>query len=432
MSKQNRRSFLKTLGLGATVATAATYTPFAIGGSSKKVVIVGGGMGGAVAAKYIKMMDKSVDVTLIEVNKDYYTGFTSNLVVSGERSLDEIKFGYDGLRGHGINVVIDKVINIDAQAKSVKTAGGKTFNYDRCIVAPGIDFRYDRINGYSEEVANTKITHAWKAGPQTVMLRDQIQSMRKGGTVIISAPPNPFRCPPGPYERTAQIAHYLKHNNPTAKILVLDDKEKFSKFGLFMGGWKKHYGYGTDNSMIEWVKGSAGGKIESVDVAGMKLSGEVDDYKGDVINIIPAQKAGHIAHVAGLTNDSGWCPIEGKTFESTIHKNIHVIGDAAIQSPLPKSGYAANSEGKVCAAAIVALLNGDKVPDPSYVNTCYSVIAPGDGISVAMVYAYKGGKIVKVEGSGGLTPDKFDAKFRAREEQNGYSWFDNITNDTFG
>jgi sulfide dehydrogenase [flavocytochrome c] flavoprotein chain len=432
MSKQNRRSFLKTLGLGATVATAATYTPFAIGGSSKKVVIVGGGMGGAVAAKYIKMMDKSVDVTLIEANKDYYTGFTSNLVVSGERSLDEIKFGYDGLRGHGINVVIDKVINIDAQAKSVKTAGGKTFNYDRCIVAPGIDFRYDRINGYSEEVANTKITHAWKAGPQTVMLRDQIQSMRKGGTVIISAPPNPFRCPPGPYERTAQIAHYLKHNNPTAKILVLDDKEKFSKFGLFMGGWKKHYGYGTDNSMIEWVKGSAGGKIESVDVAGMKLSGEVDDYKGDVINIIPAQKAGHIAHVAGLTNDSGWCPIEGKTFESTIHKNIHVIGDAAIQSPLPKSGYAANSEGKVCAAAIVALLNGDKVPDPSYVNTCYSVIAPGDGISVAMVYAYKGGKIVKVEGSGGLTPDKFDAKFRAREEQNGYSWFDNITNDTFG
>jgi sulfide dehydrogenase [flavocytochrome c] flavoprotein chain len=419
MSKQNRRSFLKTLGLGATVATAATYTPFAIGGSSKKVVIVGGGMGGAVAAKYIKMMDKSVDVTLIEANKDYYTGFTSNLVVSGERSLDEIKFGYDGLRGHGINVVIDKVINIDAQAKSVKTAGGKTFNYDRCIVAPGIDFRYDRINGYSEEVANTKITHAWKAGPQTVMLRDQIQSMRKGGTVIISAPPNPFRCPPGPYERTAQIAHYLKHNNPTAKILVLDDKEKFSKFGLFMGGWKKHYGYGTDNSMIEWVKGSAGGKIESVDVAGMKLSGEVDDYKGDVINIIPAQKAGHIAHVAGLTNDSGWCPIEGKTFESTIHKNIHVIGDAAIQSPLPKSGYAANSEGKVCAAAIVALLNGDKVPDPSYVNTCYSVIAPGDGISVAMVYAYKGGKIVKVEGSGGLTPDKFDAKFRAREEQNG-------------
>ncbi|SMN16170.1 Sulfide dehydrogenase [flavocytochrome C] flavoprotein chain precursor [uncultured Candidatus Thioglobus sp.] len=432
MNKQNRRSFLKTVGLGAAATTAAAYAPFAIGGSSKKVVIVGGGMGGAVAAKYIRMMDKSIDVTLIESNKDYFTGFTSNLVVSGQRSLDEIKFGYDGLRGHGINVVIDKATNIDANAKSVKTAGGKTFNYDRCIVAPGIDFRYDRIDGYNEDVANTKITHAWKAGPQTVMLRDQVQSMKKGGTVIISAPPNPFRCSPGPYERVSQIAGYFKKHNPTAKILVLDDKEKFSKFGLFIGGWKKHYGYGTDNSMIEWVKGSAGGKIESVDVAGMTLSGEVDDYKGDVINIIPAQKAGNIAHVAGLTNASGWCPIEGKTFESTIHKNIHVIGDAAIQSPLPKSGYAANSEGKVCAAAIVAMLNGDKVPDPSYVNTCYSVIAPGDGISVAMVYAYKGGKIVKVKGSGGLTSGKFNAKLRGREEQYGYSWFDNITQDTFG
>jgi sulfide dehydrogenase [flavocytochrome c] flavoprotein subunit len=378
------------------------------------------------------MMDKYIDVTLIEANKDYYTGFTSNLVIGGDRDIDKIKFGYDGLRGHGVNVVIDKVTNIDANAKTVKTAGGKTFSYDRCIVAPGIDFRYDKIDGYNESVANTKITHAWKAGPQTVMLRDQVQSMKKGGTVIISAPPNPFRCPPGPYERTAQIAHYLKQHNPTAKILVLDDKEKFSKFGLFTAGWAKHYGYGTDNSMIEWVKGSAGGKIESVDVAGMTLSGEVDDYKGDVINIIPAQKAGHIAHVAGLTNASGWCPIEGKTFESTIHKDIHVIGDAAIQSPLPKSGYAANSEGKVCAAAVVALLNGQKVPDPSYVNTCYSVIAPGDGISVAMVYAYKDGKIIKVKGSGGLTPGKFNAKFREREEQYGYSWFDNITHDTFG
>ena len=184
--------------------------------------------------------------------------------------------------------------------------------------------------------------------------------------------------------------------------------------------------------MIEWVKGSAGGKIESVDVAGMTLSGDVDDYQGDVINIIPAQKAGDIAHVAGLTNKSGWCPIKGDTFESTIHSNIHVIGDAAIQSPLPKSGYAANSEGKVCAAAVVALLNGDKAPDPSYVNTCYSVIAPGDGISVAMVYNFKDGKINKVKGSGGLTPSKFDARLRAREQENGYSWYDNIINDTFG
>ncbi len=432
MNKQNRRSFLKTVGLGATAATAATYTPFAIGGASKKVVVVGGGMGGAVAAKYIRMMDKSVEVTLIEANENYFTCFGSNEVLSGVRQMDDIKFGYQGLKDHGIKVVIDKVVDIDASGKTVKTEGGKSFAYDRCIVSPGVSFRYDKIDGYNEGVANSTITHAWKAGPQTALLRDQIHSMKKGGTVIISAPPNPFRCPPGPYERAAQIAHYLKHNNPTAKILVLDDKEKFSKFGLFTAGWAKHYGYGTDNSMIEWVKGSAGGKIESVDVAGMSLSGEVDDYQGDVINIIPAQKAGHIAHVAGLTNKSGWCPIKGDTFESTIHDNIHVIGDAAIQSPLPKSGYAANSEGKVCAAAVVALLNGDKAPDPSYVNTCYSVIAPGDGISVAMVYNFKDGKINKVKGSGGLTPGKFNARLRAREQENGYSWYDNIIRDTFG
>jgi sulfide dehydrogenase [flavocytochrome c] flavoprotein subunit len=432
MNKQNRRSFLKTVGLGVGVATATTYAPFAIGGARKRVVIVGGGMGGAVAARYIKIMDNTIDVTLIEANKDYYTGFTSNLVISGERSLDEIKFGYDGLRNRGINVVIDKAVDIDANAKVVKTASGQSFSYERCIVAPGISFRYDKIGGFNENIANTKITHAWQAGAQTILLRDQIQSMKKGGTVIISAPPNPFRCPPGPYERAAQIAHYLKHNNPTAKILILDDKEKFSKQGLFTAGWARHYGYGTDNSMIEWVEGTAGGRIEELDVANMTLISEFEDFKGDVINIIPAQKAGNIAQVVGLTNNSGWCPIKGDTFESTIHSNIHVIGDAAIQSPMPKSGYAANSEGKVCAAAVVALLNSKKVPDPSYVNTCYSVIAPNDGISVAMVYAFKNGKITKIKGSGGLTPSKFNAKFRAREEQYGYSWFDNITNDTFG
>lgn len=432
MKKQDRRSFLKTVGLGATVATAASYTPFAIGGASKKVVVVGGGMGGAVTAKYIRMMDKSIDVTLIEANENYFTCFGSNEVLSGGRKLDDLKFGYHGLKNHGVNVVIDKAVDVDANAKKVKTAGGKTFNYDRLVISPGVSFRYDKIDGYNDKVANTKITHAWKAGPQTALLRDQIKSMRKGGTVIISAPPNPFRCPPGPYERAAQIAHYLKNHNPTGKVLVLDDKEKFSKFGLFTSGWARHYGYGTDNSLIEWVKGSAGGKIESVDVDGMTLSGEVDDYKGDVINIIPAQKAGEIAHIAGLTDKTGWCPIKGDTFESTIHKNIHVVGDSAIQAPLPKSGYAANSEGKVCAAAVVALLNGEKAPEPSYVNTCYSVIAPGDGISVAMVYNFKNGKINKVKGSGGLTPSKFDSKLRPREQENGYSWYDNIVHDTFG
>ena len=268
---------------------------------------------------------------------------------------------------------------------------------------------------------------------QTKLLHDQLHSMKNGGTVIVAPPRNPFRCPPGPYERVSQMAHYLKHNKPKSKIIVLDSKDKFSKFGLFTNGWKKHYGYGTENSMIDWIPAYKGGKIEGVDANARVVTAEFDDFKADVINIIPAQKAGKIAFTAGLVNESGWCPIKGDTFESTIHKNIHVIGDAAVASPLPKSGYAANSEAKVCAAAIVALLNSDKIPDPTFVNTCYSVIAPGNGISVAMVYGYKDGKIIKIKGSGGLTPDEtFDAKLRSREVEYGYSWFHNITSDAFG
>ncbi|KAA0445182.1 MAG: cytochrome C [Candidatus Thioglobus sp.] len=428
----NRRNFLKIVGAGGVVATAALYTPFAIGGAGKKVVVIGGGMGGATAAKYMRMMDKSIDVTLISADTNYYTGFASNEVISGERHMTSITFGYDGLRAHGVNIVIDTAVDINANKREVKLASGKILAYDRLIVAPGIDFKFDELEGYDSKIADEKIPHAWVAGVQTKLLHDQLHSMKNGGTVVVAPPRNPFRCPPGPYERVSQMAHYLKHNKPKSKIIVLDAKDKFSKFGLFTAGWKKHYGYGTDNSMIEWIPAYKGGKIEGVDVNSMTVLGEFDEFKADVINIIPAQKAGKIAFTAGLTNDSGWCPIHGKTFESTIHKNIHVIGDSSIASPLPKSGYSANSEAKACAGAIVALFNGDQAPDPTFVNTCYSVIAPGNGISVAMVYSYKDGKIVKVKGSGGLTPSEFNAQLRDREVEYGHTWFNNITQDAFG
>jgi len=432
-NQHNRRDFLKIAGAGSIAATSALYTPFAIGGSSKKVVIIGGGMGGATAAKYLRMMDKSIEVTLISADTNYYTGFASNEVISGMRHLTSITFNYDGLRKHGVNIIIDTAADINAQRKTVKLASGKTIGYDRLIVAPGIDFKFDAIEGYDSKIANEKIPHAWVAGSQTKMLHNQLRAMKDGGTVVLSAPVNPFRCPPGPYERASQMALYLKRNKPKSKIIILDSKDKFSKFGLFTSGWKKHYGYGTDNSMIEWIPAYKGGHIEEVDANSMTVTAEFDDFKADVINIIPAQKAGRIAFTAGLVNDSGWCPIQGNTFESTIHKNIHVIGDAALAGPMPKSGYAANSEAKACAAAIVAILNSDKIPDPSFINTCYSVIAPGNGISVAMVYAYKNGKIVKVKGSGGLTPnEQFDKKLRAREVEYGYTWFHNITQDAFG
>ena len=431
MSQFTRRNFLKVTGVAAAATTALGYSSFAIGGARKKVVVVGGGIGGATAAKYIKMMDSSIDVTLIEANKVYHTCFMSNEVLAGERAISSIRFNYNGLKKHGVKVVHDWVTSIDPDKRVVKTKGGHRFGYDRCIVSPGIDFRWDTIDGYDAKVAE-KIPHAWKAGSQTVILRKQLEAMRDGGTVIIAPPPNPFRCPPGPYERASLIAAYLKKHKPKSKIIILDPKDKFSKFGLFTGGWKRHYGYGTDNSMIEWISGSKGGKVESVDPATMTVQADVEAFKGDVINIIPAQKAGKIAFATGLTNDKGWCPIDGKTFESTIHKNIHVIGDSSVASPLPKSGYAANSEAKVAAAAVVALLNGGSAPQPSWVNTCYSIIHPGEGISVAMVYAYKDGKIVKVKGSGGLTPSEFDAEMRAREEQYAHSWFKNITADVFG
>ncbi len=431
MNSINRRKFLQYSGAAVVASTSVGLGSFAIAQGTKKVVVVGGGIGGATAAKYLRMMDSSIEVTLIEPNADYHTCFMSNEVLSGERSIDSIRFTYDGLKGHGVNVVQDMVTGIDADKRAVMTAGGQSFNYDRCVVSPGVDFKWETIEGYDKEVAE-KVPHAWKAGPQTALLRSQLEAMDDGGTVIIAPPPNPFRCPPGPYERASQIASYLKANKPKSKVLILDPKDKFSKFGLFRDGWTRHYGFGTDNSMIEWVSGAEGGTVEAFDAATNTLSAAVEDFKGDVVNIIPAQKAGEIAFTAGLTNEKGWCPIEGKTFESTMHKNIHVIGDAAIAAPLPKSGYAANSEAKVCAAAIVAMLGGNEAPQPSYVNTCYSVIAPGDGISVAMVYNYKDGKIGKVEGSGGLTPAEFNAEFREREVQYAHSWFKNITADVFG
>lgn len=419
---------------GALTALGMIGTPYLAFGASKKVVVIGGGTGGATAAKYVRMADPTIEVTLIEANKDHYTCYLSNEVLSGDRTINSIKFGYAGLSKRGVNVVQDTVTGIDAVAKTVTTTGGKAFNYDRCIVSPGVDFKWETIEGYSAEVAEN-IPHAWKAGPQTLLLRKQLEEIKDGGTVVIAAPPNPFRCPPGPYERASQIAHYFKQNKPKSKVIILDPKPKFSKMGLFVQGWKELYGYETDNAMIEWrgsAQGSNDNAVVAVDAATKTVTtGFEDKVKADVLNIIPAQKAGKIAFAAGLTNDSGWCPIDLKTFESTLHKGIHVIGDSSIATGMPKSGYAANSEAKVCAAAVAALLNGKEPGTPAYVNTCYSIIGKDYGISVAGVYrlAEDGSKITQV--SGGLSPTDSSPEMRAREVQYAYSWFTNITNDVF-
>lgn len=425
----NRRSFIK--GLGAITATGVigAGVPSLAFGAAKKVVIVGGGTSGATAARYLHMADPSIEITLIEANKSYHTCYLSNEVLGGNRTLDSLEHGYSAIEKAGIKVVNDFVTSVDPKAKKVTTKGGTSFDYDRCIVAPGIDFKWDTIEGYDAETAE-KIPHAWKAGAQTSTLRDQLTAMKDGGSVVICAPPNPFRCPPGPPERVSQIAMYLKKEKPKSKVIYVDPKKKFSKFGLFIQGWEKFYGYGTDNSMIEYIKSDG---ITKLDAGGMSVTtASGNTIKGDVINVIPAQKAGAVAKASGLTNDKGWCPIDLGTFESTLHKDIHIIGDASVAKGMPKSGYAANSQAKVCAAAVAAMLAGKEPGSPSYVNTCYSIIAKDWGISVAAVYrlAEDRSKITKV--AGGLTPMDATDEAHKREVYNAYSWLNNITADAFG
>ncbi len=429
--KLSRRDFVKVSGVAA--AAGLIGFPHLALGATSRVVVVGGGTGGATAAKYIKLADPGIEVTLIEPNQTYYTCYLSNEVIGGERKLESLRQNYDGLKAHGVKVVHDSAIGIDPDKKVVKTAGGTEFGYDRCVVAPGIELLYDRIEGYSEAVAET-LPHAWKAGEQTRILRTQLENMKDGGTVIIAVPPAPFRCPPGPYERASQIAHYLKHHKPKSKVVILDSNQKFSKQAQFTKGWETLYGFGTGQAQIAWQAGPDAGVVK-VDAAQMQVETSFgDEMKGDVLNIIPPQRAGKIAQVAGLANEGGWCPVDVKTFESRLHQGIHVIGDAAIATEMPKSAYSANSQAKVAAAAIVALLKGETPGTPSYLNTCYSILAPAYGISVAGVYRLSedGSSIASVPDSGGVTPVDAPSWALAREVQYAYSWYNNIVHDIFG
>ncbi len=426
MKKLNRRDFIRLSGSSVLAGSAGLSIPNIAIGATKKVVVIGGGAGGTIAAKYIRRADSNIEVTLIEKNKEYYTCFMSNEVIGGDRNIDTIRHNYDGLSKHGINLVHSKATGVDVDAKKVVTESGDSFEYDKLVVSPGISIKWGTLEGYDEAAAEV-MPHAWKAGSQTALLRKQLESMDDGGLVILTPPGNPFRCPPGPYERVCQIAHYLKHNKPKSKILVLDAKDKFSKQGLFTQGWKARY-----DGMIEWVPGAdTGGGVTSVDAGSMTVSTDFDDYTGDVINVIPPQAAGKIAQIAGLTDDSGWCPVHLGTFESTLQENVYVIGDASIAKGMPKSAYAANSQAKVCAAAVVSSLNGVEMPDPSYVNTCYSLVAPDYGISVAAVYRLAEDKSEISKVAGGLTPSDANADHLQREVQYAYSWYDNIVADMF-
>jgi sulfide dehydrogenase [flavocytochrome c] flavoprotein subunit len=427
MSSINRREFVKLAGAATALGTMG-FPLIGFGAPKAKVVVVGGGYSGAIAAKYIRMYAPDIEVTLIEKEKEYISCPFSNEVISGERDIKSLTFTYAGLAKHGVNVVTDEVVEIDAAKKTVKTKGGKSFEADYLVVAPGIAFKWGAIPGYDEAASET-IPHAWKAGPQTLLLKKQIDAMKDGGLAIIVAPANPFRCPPGPYERAAQMAFALKHHGKNkSKVMILDAKDAFSKQGLFTAGWKHNYG-----DMIEWVGASAGGKVESIDAKTRTVKGEFDEYKPDVLNVIPPQKAGPIAEKAGLTDEKGWCPVHGATFESKKAAGVYVVGDACIAGAMPKSGYAANTQAKVAAANIAAAVLGLKIAKPALTNTCYSLIAPDYGISVAGVYGIgPDGNIVDVQGSGGISPADASLETRKREAVYGLSWYDNIVADTFG
>lgn len=432
MHSITRRRFLHLTGT-ALVSSATIGFPSLVLGAGPRVVVVGGGVGGCTAAKYLRLFDPKIEVVLIEAEPQYHSCFLSNEYISGERSMESLTFSYDSLHDRGVRIVQGRATAIDPDKREVVTAAGEHFPYDYCIVSPGVDFKWDAIDGYSEELAET-FPHAWNGGPQTEILRRQVQAMPENGVVAIVAPPNPFKCPPGPYERASQIAMYCKQHKPKAKILILDHKDAFTKQDLFTQGWTRLYGYGTGYSMIEWVSAAAGGAIEAIDPSENSLIGFVEDFQADVINIIPAQKANQIAFAADLV-ENDWCPVNKLTFESSRHPGIYVLGDASNASQMPKSAYAANSQAKICAAAIVSDVNGLPVPDePSYVNTCYSILGPDYGISVAGVYRYDANNnmIVGIEGAGGVTPMDAAPRSLSREVTYAYSWFDNLIADMMG
>jgi NADPH-dependent 2,4-dienoyl-CoA reductase/sulfur reductase-like enzyme len=392
-------------------------------GAGGRVVVVGGGFAGATCARFVKRIAPRINVTLVEASPKFIACPFSNGVIVGLRELSAQEFGYGKLEGEQIALNLAPATAIDAGTRTVTLSNGASVSYDRLVLAPGIDLRWDGLPGYTEAAAE-KMPHAWKAGEQTLLLRRQLEAMADGGTMVISAPANPFRCPPGPYERASLIAYYLKTKKPRSKLIVLDAKDVFSKQRLFQNAWKELY------PNLEWVSLSAGGKVTSVDVGAMTLVTDFGRHKADVANVIPPQKAARIAEIAGVADRTGWCPIDPATFESKLQPNIHVIGDASIAGAMPKSAFAANAQAKVCAAAVAKLIGGQKPDEPKLINTCYSLVAPDYGISVANVYGPADGQIKDL--GGGVSPVDAPSSARAAEAIFANGWFKTITEEVFG
>jgi NADPH-dependent 2,4-dienoyl-CoA reductase/sulfur reductase-like enzyme len=416
----NRRRFA-ALGAAALAAPSIARAQ-----TRPKVVVIGGGAGGATCARYLaKDSGGQIDVTLVETNPIYATCFFSNLYIGGFRDWEGLNHGYEKLSGAGVSVVIATATGIDPVKRVVTLGDGKTLDYDRLVLSPGIDLIWDSVPGYSEAAAEIA-PHAYKAGPQTRLLKAKLDAVEDGQNVVMIAPPNPYRCPPGPYERVSMIAHQLKSTGRTkSRVIVLDRKDRFSKQALFQEGWDKHY-----PGMVEWYGSDIIGEIENFDPATGTVATGFGDYQGALVNVIPAQRAGVIAQIAGVTNEAGWAPVDPNSMRSTIDWNVFVLGDASIAGDMPKSGFSANSQAKVAAMTLRHDLTGARAFPARYANTCWSLIAPEDGVKIGAQYQPTEEKIASVSSFVSETGE--DAATRKKTYEESLGWYAGIVADMFG
>jgi len=417
-----RREALASLGL----LLGAGATRRALAGAAPGIVVIGGGFAGVTFARTLRRLAPNLGITLVTPDATYTACPFSNLVIAGLREIDQQRFGYSALAREGIRVIHDEALDVNGQAGTVRLSKGAELRWDRLVVAPGIALRWDALPGYDRAAAEI-MPHAWQAGAQTLLLRRQLQAMPDGGLVVMTVPDNPYRCPPGPYERASLIAHYLAQHKPRAKLLVLDAKDAFSKQPLFQAAWRRLYG-----DRVEWQGLSGGGRVTAVDAPAGRIETDFDVFTPAVANVIPPQRAAEIAERAGVADASGWCPIDAVTFESTLQPGIHVLGDAAIANAMPKSAFAASAQARICAIQVARLALGEAPLPTTLANTCWSLVAPDYGISVAGVYRPEGTRFAEVEGAGGTSPLEADDSIRALEADYARDWFRLITGEVFG
>jgi sulfide dehydrogenase [flavocytochrome c] flavoprotein subunit len=423
-AKQATRRDVLRIAAASAVSTLAA--PAYSQGAGVRVVVVGGGFAGANCARTVKKADSRAVVTLIEANATFTACPLANAVLADLRPISAQQFDYAHISGDGVVLVNQRATAIDPPSRTVTLGDGMRLTYDRLVLAPGIELRYEALPGYTKSVAET-MPSFWTDGAEALTLKRQLAAMDDGGVVVISAPANPARCPPGPYERASLIAYYLKTRKPRSKVIVLDSKDTFTMQRQFQNAWTELY-----PGLIEWNGLSKGGNVTSIEPETKTFVTDFDKVKADVGNVIPPQKAGAITQAAGVADRTGWCPVDPVTFESTLQPNIHVIGDAAIAGAMPKSAYAANEEGKICARAIMQLLKGDKPEDPKLTSVCFSLLAPDYAISISGVYRPLGGQYMEVEGTGVTSPVDAPRTLREHEANFAGEWFKTITREIFG